>query len=264
MTASVRLLHPPPVWHDLLMPQEHGSWSLAFEPLALGLLVAPSVAGALLAIAVAAAFFMRRPLRIAWGDASPERRAAARGALLACAAVATVFSLGAVALAGFAWAPWLLPSAAAGAIFVAFDLRHGGREEVAEIAGSAAFAFLPAALATAAAWPAPAALALGFVMLGRTVPTVLCVRAYLRGARTGAARPALALAAALLALVGAMILAVFDLAPITAAVLLGALALRSGGLLVFPRPALRAPALGLVEAVAGAIFVSCAAAAWRF
>jgi hypothetical protein len=27
---------------DLLLPKEHGGWSLAFEPVALGLLVAPS------------------------------------------------------------------------------------------------------------------------------------------------------------------------------------------------------------------------------
>lgn len=266
--AAARSLHPPrlapPGWRDVMIPREHGSWSLAFEPLALGLLVAPSAAGALFALAVVAAFIARRPLRIAWSDASSGRCVAARRALLACAVVAAAFLLGAVSLTGIAWTLWLLPSAAAGAVFVAFDLRHGGREEPAEIAGSAAFAFLPAALATVAGWPAPAALALGLVMLGRTVPTVLCVRAYLRGAKTGVARTAPALAAALLAFAGATILVVLDLVPVTVAVLLGALALRSGVLLVFPRPALRARTLGLVEAIAGAVFVFCAAAAWRF
>ncbi len=245
------------------MPREHGSWSLAFEPLVLGLLVAPSAAGALLALAVVAAFFARRPLRIAWNDASSGRRAAARGALLACSAVAAASLIGAVALAGLAWTRWLVPSAAAGAVFLAFDLRRSGREEVAEIAGSAAFAFLPAAFAAAAGWSALAALVLGFVMFGRVVPTVLCVRARLRGAKTGIARPVPALAAAALAFAGGVWLAALRLAPVTIAVLLGVLAVRSGVLLVFPRPALRARTLGLVESAVGACFVFCAAAAWR-
>ena len=245
------------------MPREHGSWSLAFEPLALGLLVAPSAAGALLALAVAAAFFARRPLRIAWGDDSSERRAAARSALFVCAAIAAAFFIGAVAFVGPTWTQWLVPSAAAGAVFLAFDLRQGGREELAEIAGSAAFAFLPAAFAAAAGWSTPAALVLGFVMVGRAVPTVLYVRARLRGAKTGIARPGPALVAAALAFIGGVLFAALRLAPVTIAVLLGLLAVRSVVLLVFPRPALRARTLGLVESAIGACFVFCAAAAWR-
>jgi hypothetical protein len=48
----------------LILPKEHGSWSLALEPLALGLLAAPSLAGGPLAIAAIAGFFLRRPLKI--------------------------------------------------------------------------------------------------------------------------------------------------------------------------------------------------------
>lgn len=65
-------------WRELVWPREHGSWSFALEPMALGLIAVPSVAGGWLALAVGAAFFARRPLRIAWGDEQAERRRDAR------------------------------------------------------------------------------------------------------------------------------------------------------------------------------------------
>ncbi|MBI4622216.1 MAG: YwiC-like family protein [Verrucomicrobia bacterium] len=76
---------PPLSWRELVLPKEHGSWAFAFEPIALGLLIAPSAAGGWLAPALASAFFARRPLRTALGDARPAYRAAARRALLAAA-----------------------------------------------------------------------------------------------------------------------------------------------------------------------------------
>lgn len=77
-------------WRDLLLPKEHGSWSLAFEPLGLALLVMPSVGGAWLAVAVVAVFFARRPMRIGFREARAERRRAAWAAfgVLACVATA--------------------------------------------------------------------------------------------------------------------------------------------------------------------------------
>ena len=130
-------------WRELVLPREHGSWSFALEPLALGLMVAPSAAGACLALTVPAAFFARRPLHLALDEARADRRSEARRALAACAAAATLFFLGTLALGGAAWLAWLLPVAAAGAVFLHFDLRGAGREEVAEVAGAAAFALVP-------------------------------------------------------------------------------------------------------------------------
>ena len=49
---------------QLTLPKEHGSWSLALEPVAFGLLVAPSAAGAALALAAVSGFFLRRPLKL--------------------------------------------------------------------------------------------------------------------------------------------------------------------------------------------------------
>src|ERR1017187_2204793 len=49
---------------QLTLPKEHGSWSLALEPVAFGLLVAPSASGAGLALAAVSGFFLRRPMKL--------------------------------------------------------------------------------------------------------------------------------------------------------------------------------------------------------
>ena len=264
MENALPLIRPPALtqWRELVLPKEHGSWSLALEPLAFGLLVAPSSGGGFLAVAVAAAFFARRPLRIAWRDARAERRSDARNALAALAVIAVGAFLGALLVAGVEWLLWLVPSACAGALFISFDLRNGGREETAEIAGSAAFAFLPAAFAAIAGAAPATSIALALVMAGRAVPTVLSVRSALRGAKTGIRRPVPALLAAFAALAAGIVLVRHGLAPITAAAALGALAARAVALLVFPRSALRARTIGMAEAVIGILFVVFVALSW--
>ncbi|PTY00066.1 YwiC-like family protein [Opitutus sp. ER46] len=247
---------PPPGWRELVWPREHGSWSLALEPLALALLAAPSWAGGALAVATVGAFFARRPVRTAWTETRPAVRRRAGQAAAVCAAVAALGATGAVALATSmrAWM-WLLPSMLAGAAFLGFDLQKSGREAEAELAGSFAFAWLPAAFAAFAGWPAGPAVTLGVVMLARAVPTVLTIRVVLR-ARKAQAEPARG--PAWLALGAALLVAELTRrghAPFAAAILAAGLALRSGGLLVFPRPRLRATTLGIAEAVLGGVYV---------
>ena len=50
------------------MPDEHGGWGLTAEPALLGLLVAPSWAGAALGIAAFLAFLVRTPLKLVLVD----------------------------------------------------------------------------------------------------------------------------------------------------------------------------------------------------
>ena len=250
-------------WRELVLPREHGSWSFALEPLALGLLVAPSAAGADLAVAVVATFLARRPLRTALGEVKAEHRAAAVEPLVVLGAVALVFFLSAIALGGVAWAAWLAPSALGGTVFLGFDLRHDGRAEMAEVAGVAAFAFVPAAVAALAGWGNAESLALALIACGRSVPTMLCVRAAVRGTKTGVRRNGPALVATFLALAVATVLVRAGLAPQAAAVGLAILAVRAVVLLLWPRPALRARTLGMAEAGLGAFFVFSVAASWR-
>lgn len=260
-------------FRSLVLPREHGSWSLALEPVALGLLVAPSRGGAWLALAVVAGFFTRRPLKLAatLPPADPRRAAAWRWTLLfAVVAVAALAgSAGAKVLneqlssVGALWALWpLLLAAPLGAAFLWFDLRGEMREAEAEIAGSAAFALVPATFATLAGWSAGAALALAGLMLARSVPTVLTVRTYLRLRKGKIATALPALASAALALIAVATLAVVKLAPWTAVALAALLAARTAWLLSSRTPTWSARRAGITEAILGAVFVVVLALAY--
>jgi len=262
-----RTLCPPSLltWsqgRELVLPKEHGSWSLAFEPIVFGLIAAPSLAGGWFGLSVAAAFFARRPLRIATREHRADRRAAARQALAICAGVSIISLLVAVRSAGLGWLAWLAPSGLAGVFFLTSDLRNNGREASAEIAGAAAFAFLPAALAALSGRSAAIAIAMGLVMCARAVPTVICVRAGLRAAKTGVCHVAPAIVSAVVAVIVALLLALAHLAPWIAVAAMVVFALRATLLLVTPRPALRARTIGMIEAVLGVCFVVTVALAW--
>jgi hypothetical protein len=264
---SYSLLQPaapvPARWGEIILPKEHGSWALALEPIAIGLLVAPSLAGAWFSLAVIAAFFARRPLRLLANGRDRTRRSQARRAAGACASISLLCLAASIASAGVNWLGSLLPSITAGAFFLHFDLRGAGREETAEIAGAAAFAFVPSVLATLAGWPGLAALALALIVAGRSVPSVMFVRAYLRAAKTGVHRVWPALIAAALALALGAVAAAAQVAPAAALGMLALFAVRGLILLVFLRPRIRARALGWTEAALGGLWVVVTALAWR-
>lgn len=226
------------------------------EPVALGLIAVPSVAGGGLAVAVVAAFFARRPLGIAVRDPDADRRRAARVAFGVCAGMGLLGLSVAMAFAGVTWLPWLLPSVVAGAGFLAFDLRRAGRSGLAEISGVASFGLLPAAFAAVGGATPALSVALAVVMCGRAVPTVLCVREALRGAKSGVTHRLPALLAAFFAVAVAAALVADGAAPWVAVAALAVLALRALALLVFPRPALRARSIGMIEAMLGVAFVA--------
>lgn len=251
------------LWRDTVAPKEHGSWSLAFEPLVLALLVAPSVPGALLALALAAAFFARRPLRIVRVEQKPGRSAAAWQALAGCVGIALSAFAGAVMMGGLGWLGWLLPLVIASGVFAWFDLRGAGREEAAEIAGAAAFALAPAAIAALAGWTRLECMAIAMVVLGRSVPSVLCVRAFLRAAKTGVRHDAPALIAACLAAAASLVLVHVNAVPFVALVAMAGFAARAFALLVIVRPTWRARTVGMSEAILGVAFVIGLAIAWR-
>ena len=253
---------PLSLWRDVICPKEHGSWSLAGEPIALALPVAPSAPGALLGLALVAGFFARRPLRAVAIERRPERRPAAWRAVGLCVGGAVAALGAAVVLVGANWLMWLVPAALAGAAFAWCDARGAGRAELAELAGATAFALTPIAIAVLGGWTPAAAVALSVVMVGRAAPSVATVRAFIRAAKTGARHDAFPLGASLGALLAATWLATAGWAPRFAAVALGLFALRSFALLVLFRPAWRARTLGMFEAAAGVLFILGLAATW--
>ncbi|MCX6951573.1 MAG: YwiC-like family protein [Verrucomicrobia bacterium] len=250
---------------SIFLPKEHGSWALALEPLALGLLVAPSLPGGALALATVAGFFARRPLKtlLAPGARPAGRIAEARVALAIWAGAAALGFGETVALAGFAGLWPLALVAPLAALFVYFDRQNAGRAAVAELAGSTAFALLPAALATLAGWRAPAALALAALMLARSVPTILSVRASLRRAKGEAVSATVPLASAGLALLAVGALIAFGWVPRLTVICVILLLIRTLWFVSPLRPSWSARRIGMAEAVLGVVCVTLAALSYH-
>lgn len=246
----------------LILPKEHGSWSLALEPLALGLLAAPSAAGVALAIAALAGFFSRRPLKLVLSRKPDSRRTWAFG----WSVVLGLFVFAGLILAakfGGVEKFWpLIPAALAGTIFVWFDSRNEAREGAAELAGVVAFGILPAAFAALVGWSAIESIALALVMLSRSVPTVLFVRTYMRRRKGKLATPVpafIAVAAAFL-LTGGLVL--LHAAPWPAAIFIFLLAARAFWLLTTNRR-FAAKTIGVTEMILGVTMILAVAATWK-
>jgi hypothetical protein len=238
----------------VFLPKEHGSWSLALEPLALGLLVAPSWAGGALAGAVLAGFFARRPLKASFAAGDPIRRRESREVLVmwGALALAGLFEAGVLGGWGALWP--LLPAAALGLVFAHWDGQGEGRSSVAELAGSAAFALVPAALVTLAGGSPLVALTLAALVLARSIPAVVTVRHYLRAAKGAASSPAWPVLASGVAAAGLLGLVLAGAAPRVAAVLGAALFVRTIWLTGPWRPAWPARRIGQAEAMLGLVY----------
>ncbi|MBK8479321.1 MAG: YwiC-like family protein [Opitutaceae bacterium] len=238
---------------DLLLPRDHGSWSIALEPVALGLIAAPSAAGAALAVAVLALFLARRPLRL-WRDnsAEPARRRAAAWLALVLTGAATTGGVLAGWRGGF-MALWpLLLALPAAVAFVYFDLKGEARAATAELAGATAFALLPMAFGSLAKLPLATATGLAAAMLLRLVPTVLVIRAYLRSRKGQPALRGPAIVASLTGTTLAAALAASGIAPGATLGIALMLLIRALWLLGPLAPQLRAPAVGALESALGA------------
>ncbi len=248
----------------LVLPKEHGSWSLAFEPLALGLLVAPSQAGFSLALAAAAGFFLRRPLKLLLQAKPDVRRSLAQfcvATLILLALVCLMFVLHFSAVSQL-WP--LLPAGCFGLAFIWFDARGENRAGIAEIVGATAFAFMPAAIASLAGWSPAASFALTAVMLARSVPTVMLVRTLLRRAKGQAVKPARVLMATGTATAVLFWLASDSWVPWLPVAVSGLLLARAIWLLSAKPARLSARKLGLMELFLGVVVVLTAAMAWHF
>ncbi|MFQ5594784.1 MAG: YwiC-like family protein, partial [Anaerolineae bacterium] len=183
----------------IAIPAEHGSWGFLLEPIFLGLLVAPSLAGIYLSLAVVAVLFTRQPMRIAWVDrrrgkrydrtAMAERFTLLYGAIALLGVGASIQAAGLTPLVPLLFAsPFLL-------VFLIHDVRRQSRAWPAELAGPVALAAVATSVAVAGGWAVAPALVLWVVLAARAVPAVLYVRARLRLGRGEASSRGVALAA---------------------------------------------------------------------
>jgi hypothetical protein len=226
---------PPRVragWRAVALPDEHGGWSLTAEPALLGLLVAPSWAGAALAVAAMVAFVVRTPLKLVLVDRwrrrwLPRTRLAAR---IAAVELVVLAALAALAGARAGWT-WLVPVALAVplvAVELWFDMRSRGRRLVPELSGAVGIAAVAAAVALAGGEGARLAAALWLVLAARSLATIPFVRVQITRLRRGTGPVALSDRAQLAG--GAVALASVAVSPAVAAgagAVLGLTALQS-------------------------------------
>jgi hypothetical protein len=251
---------------QVALPIEHGGWAFLLQPVALGLLVSPSLAGVCLGLAALFTFLVHQPLKLAIGDwrrgkryprtGLAERFALAYGvaAALALAAAVALASQGGPP-AGVFWIPL-----AAGIPFalaqLAYDARKRSREAVAEISGALALGSLAPAIAVLGGWDLGQAWALWPLLAAQAVPAILYARARLRLERGQAspAWPAWLAHLAGLAVVAAC--AALGLGPWLAAIaMLVMLARALHGLSRFRRPA-TARRVGMQEVAMSALTVA--------
>ena len=174
------------------MPDEHGGWGLTAEPALLGLLVAPSWAGAALGVAAFLAFLVRTPLKLVLVDRRRGRWLPRTGlaARIAAAELVALAAFAGVAGLRAGWT-WLVPVAAAVplvAVELWFDMRSRGRRLVPELCGAVGMAALVAAVVLAGGASAHLAVALWMVLAARSVAALPFVRVQITRLRRGTGR----------------------------------------------------------------------------
>ena len=162
----------------IVIPNEHGGWGFLLEPIVLGLLLAPSWRGVLIAIAAIFGFLTRQPLKFAMQDTLrgkwyPRTR-------VCWITAATYASVAVLAIAFVGWKP-LIPFAIVSPlalIALVADARNKSRALVPELAGAVAMTSTAASIAIAAAQPWT------FVVLlvARNVSAIVYVRALFKRA----------------------------------------------------------------------------------
>ncbi len=269
-TAATASPSRHPRLRTVALPAEHGSWGLVLEPLALGLLVAPSWAGAALALGAFAAFLARHPLKLAWAGRQQRpfapRAAMALRVAAGYIAVACVGGLLALALASWLVVLPLLLALPFLLVVAVYDTRGQGRAGTAQLAAPVAISAVAACIALAGSVAFMPALAVWGVLVARGVPSVLYVRARLRLERDRGQHTAHAvvLLAHLTALALALLLAGQGMLPWTAPLALLLLLARAAVGLSRYRRLRSTQAIGFSELGFGVLTVLLVALGYRF
>ena len=269
--AQNQLMSSPPVpaaaWKPVALPAEHGGWGFLAEPLVLGLVLAPSPAGACLAFAALAGFLARHPLRLWLLDRRKgvryPRTALAERFFLGYAALAALLLAGALALASAPFWPALAVAAPIGLLALSFDARGRSREVLPELAGAVALGASATAIALAGGAPAGVAWSAWALLALRAITSVLYVRARIRLDRGLAAGPGLVLAGHAVALAAAAALARSAWAPWLAALAFLVLLARATWGLSPRRRRVRPQALGFQELGFGLLTLALLAFGYR-
>ncbi len=259
MTSSSTSLNQAALIKSVALPSEHGGWGFLIEPILLGLLVAGTLNGGVLALAAFSAFLIHQPLKVAIKDRLKRRRpprtvwaerfaigyGLAAGVLLLVVAFnsdRTFFMPLLLAL------PFLM-------VQVYYDARNQSRELLPEVCGALALGSTAPAIALLGGWTLNTALILWVLLACRSLPSILYVRARLKLEHGNPVSPYPSLVMHVAALVVSVVLATSDATPWMAVVVCGLLLVRSVvGLSAYrkPRPAKQ---IGIMELFYGLLTV---------
>jgi len=251
------------------LPAEHGGWALIFEPIVLGLLVAPSLAGLLIGAGAFACFLARHPIKLALGDRRKQhvlRRTpfADRFALLYVTLAVACFTFVVANTSREALVP-LVVAVPLVLVQLIYDGLGHSRKLMPEIAGALAVGSISSAIALAGGRPKATAYALWVIVACRHVPTILYLRVVLsrRRQREQIAATGPVIAVQLLALFVVLVLFSFKIAPAVAVAVFVVLCVRAViGLSNQTEPTPKK--LGISEIVFGAITVLTISAGYLF
>jgi hypothetical protein len=171
-------------WRDVGIPTEHGGWSFTLEPVALGLIAAPSPAGVALGAAALFAFLLRAPLKFVLVDRVRRRRLertrmAGRVTLVYALLLIGAVVVAAAMAAGPFWAPLALAAPMIG-VELWYDARSRSRRLLPELAGTVGIGSVAAAIGLAGGVDGVTAAGLWMVAAARAVAAVPFVRVQLR------------------------------------------------------------------------------------
>lgn len=240
-------------YRQVTLPTEHGGWSLTLEPALLGLIVAPSLAGAALAGAALVAFVLRTPLKLVFVDVRRGRRLrrtemAMRVAIgLALVVAALVVTAAFTGEAALFWP--LLGALPLFAIEFAYDIRSKSRRLAPELLGTIGIGSVVASIVLADGGTPALAYGLWVVVAARAVAAIPFVRLQLKRAKRQRADVGGSDTAQVLAVLVAIGGVVFADAPVAAVGVIAGLAVFHGAAARLPVP--RVAIIGAQQVVLG-------------
>lgn len=250
-------------WSTVVLPAEHGSWGLTLEPIALGLLVAPTIPGAFLGLSLFLAFLCYQPGRTLWRERRRRRKsnraAVAQRFLITLGLASLVSALIVLVTAG--WQPFIPPLILTPliGIYLFYDLEGQTRSWQGEISGAIVFSSAAAGIALAGGWNYPEALCLMGAITARSVPSIMYIRSRIRLDRGKATKTSGAIAAHIIAFLLICLMVGLNYLPVLSLLPFAVLLLRSIiGLSRFRRP-INIKTIGFIEIGLGILTVSCIA-----
>ena len=254
---TARTPRAPSGLRAVAVPSEHGGWGLTLEPALLGLLVAPTFAGALIAVAAVVAFLVRTPLKLVLVDAHRHRdldrtRVARRVALVESALLLALVAGAVLTTDEPFWWPAVV-AAPLVAVELWFDMRSRSRRLVPELAGACGIGAVAAMVALAGGESSLLAAALWLVLAARAVTAIPSVRAQVLRLHGRAASPITGQLGDVGAIVLASLAVAVDARVLAGAVTVGAVVLLQHLSDRYPAP--RAALLGMRQSALGLLVV---------